>query len=129
MRLVNGNKMLLANAPDILLKQPIEMSAPKENHERWFTKGVEDYSDVGAAICSFFERWLVDLLDGLQGVNDLLKAYESADERLLKQQHWYVYVTAAYLLKGEKAKARSVMESHLGNPGLKKRYSAVYENI
>ncbi|MCX2784216.1 hypothetical protein OQJ46_14580 [Microbulbifer thermotolerans] len=129
LRLVNGNKMLLANAPDIVLKQPIEISAPKEYHERWFTKSAEDYSRVGVAICSFIEQWLVELLERLQGIDDLLEAYESSDNCLLKQQHWYVYVTAAYLLKGEREKARSVMESHLGNPGLKKRYSAVYDNI
>ncbi|MEP3581584.1 MAG: hypothetical protein ABJN36_06350 [Cyclobacteriaceae bacterium] len=129
LRLVNGNKMLLANAPDILLKQPIEISAPKENHERWFTKSADDYSQIGVAICSFMEQWLVDLLESLQSIDDLLEAYESSDDRLLKQQHWYVYVTAAYMLKGEREKARSVMESHLGNPGLKKRYSAVYDNL
>lgn len=129
LRLVNGNKMLLANAPDILLKQPIEISAPKENHERWFTKSADDYSQIGVAICSFMEQWLVDLLESLQSIDDLLEAYESSDDRLLKQQHWYVYVTAAYMLKGEREKARSVMESHLGNPGLKKRYSAVYGNL
>lgn len=129
LRLVNGNKMLLANAPDILLKQPIEISAPTEKHERWFTKNADDYLQTGMAICSFIEQWLVDLLGALKNVDDLLEAYESSDDRLLKQQHWYVYVTAAYFLKGKLEKARSVMESHLGNPGLRKRYSAVYDNL
>jgi hypothetical protein len=129
LRLVNGNKMLLANAPDILLRQPIEISAPKENHQRWFTKSADDYSQIGVAICSFIEQWLVDLIEGLQSIDNLLEIYESQDSRLLKQQHWYVYVAAAYLLKGEHDKARAVMERHLGNPGLKKRYSVVYDNL
>ncbi|WP_404395814.1 hypothetical protein [Pseudoalteromonas phenolica] len=129
LKLVSGNKMLLANAPDILLKQPIEICAPKENHERWFTKGEEDYPKVGIAICSFIEKWLVDLLESMQGIDDLLKAYESSNAFLLKQQHWYVFVTAAYMLRGAPEKAKLVMEEHLGNPGLRKRYSAVYDNL
>jgi hypothetical protein len=129
LRLVNGNKMLLANDPDFLVRQPIDISAPKENHQRWFTRSEDDYSQVGVAICSFMDQWLLDLLESLRSIDDLLKSYESGDNRLLKQQHWYVYVTAAYLLKGEHEKARTVMERHLGNPGLKKRYSAVYGNL
>jgi len=129
LRLTNGKKILLANAPDILIKQPIEISAPKKYHERWFAKSFEDYSKAGVAICSFIEQWLIDLLESLQSVDDLLKAYESSDDRLLKQQHWYVHITAAYLLKGEQEKAQSVMRDHLGSPGLKKIYSPVYENL
>lgn len=129
LKLVGGNKMLLANAPDILLKQPIEVCAPKEHHERWFTKEQNDYALIGNSICSFMEKWLYGLLDDMQTVSDLLVAYESSDSRLLKQQHWYVFVTAAYLLKDEHEKAKAVMEKHLGNPGLKKRYAAVYEHL
>jgi len=129
LKLVNGNKMLLANAPNILLKQPIEIFAPKESHERWFTKDKEDYHNVGAAICSFIDEWLANLLESMQGIDDLLMAYETDNALLLKQQHWYVFVTAAYLLKGLPEKAHLVMEEHLGNPGLRKRYSAVYDNL
>lgn len=129
LKLVAGNKILLANAPDIVLKQPIEVCAPKECHERWFVRCQEDYVKVGAIIRSFIERWLVGFLEDMQSVRDLLKAYESSDSRLLKQQHWYVFVAAAYLLKADREKAKLVMENHLGNPGLRKRYSAVYENL
>lgn len=129
LRLVNGNKMLLANAPSIILKQPIEICASKENHERWITKSSEDYNTVGAAICSFIKRFLINLLDDMQSVDDLLKAYESSDTRLLKQQHWYVFVAAAYVLKESHEKAKLVMENHLGNPGLRRRYANVYANL
>lgn len=129
LRLVGGNKMLLANAPDLLLKQPIEICAPKEHHDRWFTKKQDDYVLVGNSICAFMEKWAYGLLNDIQTVNDLVNAYESSDSRLLKQQHWYVFVVAAYLLQGECEKAKSVMEEHLGNPGLKKRYAAVYAHL
>jgi hypothetical protein len=54
---------------------------------------------------------------------------EASNAFLLKQQHWYVFVTAAYMLRGAPDKAKLVMEEHLGNPGLRKRYSAVYDNL
>lgn len=129
LRLVGGNKMLLANAPDILLKQPIEVCAPKENHERWFAKGQEDYPKVGITIGSFINKWLIDFLGNMQCIDDLLQAYESSNVYILKQQHWYVFVTAAYMLRGAPDKARMVMEKHLGNSGLRKRYSLVYDNL
>lgn len=128
-RLVGGNKMLLANAPDIILKQPIEICAPKDSHTRWFAKSSEDYMLLGNSICSFIEEWLYDLLESLQNADDLIKSYEVSDERLLKQQHWYIFVSAAYSLKDEIDKAKSVMVAHLGNPGLRKRYSSVYERL
>jgi len=129
LRLVGGNKMLLANAPDILLKQPIEICAPKENHERWFTKKQDDYVLIGNTICSFMLKWVYSFLNRMQTVNDLLVAYESTDPYFLKQQHWYVFVTAAYVLQGECEKAKLVMEEHLGSPGLKKRYASVYDHL
>ncbi|WDE08762.1 hypothetical protein SG34_033220 [Thalassomonas viridans] len=129
LRLVDGNKMLLANAADIILKQPVDICAPKEEHQRWFIRKPDDHVSVGAAIRSFLEKWLYPFVDSLESIGDLLSAYEAADTRLVKQQHWYVFVSAAYLLKSEPEKAKAVMIEHLGNPGLKRRYASVYNHL
>ncbi|WDE02339.1 hypothetical protein [Thalassomonas actiniarum] len=129
LRLVDENKMLLANAAEIILKQSIDMCAPKEEHQRWFIRKPDDYVAVGTAIRAFLEKWLYPFIDSLESLDDLLAAYEASDTRLLKQQHWYVFVSAAYLLKSEPEKAKSVMNEHLGNPGLKRRYASVYNHF
>ncbi|WP_037435536.1 hypothetical protein [Sinorhizobium fredii] len=36
LELVAGNKSLLADAPEIIVSQPIVFTAPKEQHARWF---------------------------------------------------------------------------------------------
>ncbi len=75
------------------------------------------------------EQWLSKLLEEFESPEDLIAIYEKSDDRVLMQRHSYIYVAAAYMLKGMKDKAREVMVENLGSPGLRKIYAPVYENL
>ena len=129
LRLVAGNKMLLANAPDIIVNQPIEFTAPKSEHVRWFASGFDQMKAKVAEIGVFVRKWVIPFLDELTTPDDLIGVYERADERIMKQRHWYLFVAAAHLEKGCKSEALAVLEGNLGAPGLRKRYSTAFETL
>ncbi len=129
LELVDGNKMLLANAPELIIKQPIEFFAPKEMHERWYVMQESDYKIISMKIYSFIERWLLSTIDSLVTVNDLIGLYQLDDSRILKQTHWYVFIVSAYLLNCDREKAIDVFKKHFSKSGIKRRYESVFRNI
>jgi hypothetical protein len=127
MQLVAGNKMLLANSPDIIVNQPIEFTAPKAEHVRWFASGADEMKERVVEIVRFIQKWVVPFLDQLTTSDELIDVYKTADDRMMKQRHWYLFVAAAYMLKGDNREALSVLECNLGAPGLRKRYAVAFE--
>lgn len=128
LRLVDGNVRLLGQ-PEVVMNEPIEFAAPKDVRRKWYAYNPGDYPMIGEDMYDFIEKWVVPLLEKLQTPDDLIKIYETNDKRIIKQHHWYIYVVAAFLLKGDKDSARQVMETNLGRPGLRKIYAAVYDNL
>ncbi|MDX0414953.1 hypothetical protein GHK39_19455 [Sinorhizobium medicae] len=130
LKLVAGKKSLLADAPEIIVSQPIEFAAPKEQHIRWFASGNDQMKARIREIVAFIERWLAPFLDELRTPHDLIRIYERGDERMLKQRHWYLFVAAAQIVsRGNRADALSVLENNLGAPGLRKRYAVVFDTL
>ena len=129
LRLVAGNKMLLANAPDIIVNQPIEFTAPKPEHARWFASGLDQMKERVTEISAFVKKWVIPFLDVLTTPDDLIGVYENADERMMKQRHWYLFVAAAHLAQENDREALTVLEENLGAPGLRKRYSTAFETL
>lgn len=125
--LVGGDKMLLANAPDVILNQPIEFAAPKDKHVRWFASGFSEISQRVFEIVSFVEEWVIPLLDELVSSADLIELYESNDERVMKQRHWYLFIAGAEIAQGNLKKALAVLEANFRAPGLRKRYAAAFD--
>lgn len=129
LRLVAGNKMLLANAPDVIVNQPIEFTAPKVEHVRWFASGLDQMKEQVTATGVFMQKWTMPFLDELTTPDELIGVYKSADERMLKQHHWYLFIAAAHLAKGDDRDALNVLEDNLGAPGLRKRYAVAFETL
>jgi hypothetical protein len=127
--LVGGNKMLLTNAPDIIFNQPINTTAPKEAHTRWFASGFSEISQKTLEIFSFIEKWVIPFFDELQTPSSLVKLHTNNDERILKQRHWYLFVASAEIVQGNNSKALTILENHLGSTGLRKRYSVAFESL
>ncbi|MCA1495041.1 hypothetical protein I6F11_30005 [Ensifer sp. NBAIM29] len=75
LELVAGDKSLLADAPEIMVNQPIESIAPKEQHVRWFASGIDQMKSRIREIVTFIERWVTPFLDQLRGPHDLIKIY------------------------------------------------------
>jgi hypothetical protein len=127
--LVKGDKLLLAGAPEIIVNQPIEFTAPKEKHERWFASNDEQFAAVCESIKAFLTRWVLPFLLEVSTPSDLVKLYETNDERIMKQKHWYIFVAAAYQVLGCLDKAREVGRQHFGSPGLRKRYAPLFASL
>ncbi len=129
LRLVGRNKMLLANAPELIVAQPVEYAAPKDAHQRWFATGYEQIVQRIRSIGEFIREWTFPVFDLLNSPEGLINAYASDDDRLLKQKHWYVFVAAAYALGSDYDAALAVVNERLGSPGLRRMYAPVFENL
>jgi hypothetical protein len=62
LELVDGNRMLLGNAPEVIINQPIEFAAPKDERVRWFATGGREFEDRVRAIVAFLRKWTIPLL-------------------------------------------------------------------
>lgn len=129
MNLVGGNKMLLANAPDMIFNQPIDIVASKKVNVRWFASGLSEMSQKVIEIVSFSEKWIFPFFDELHAPSGLVTLYTNNDERVLKQRHWYLFVAGAEIVQGNKREALTVLEKNFGTPGLRKRYSVAFESL
>jgi hypothetical protein len=127
--LVAGDEMLLANAPEVILNQPIEFAAPKEQRVRWFAAGRQQFKQRIRDITAFTQAWTVPLLDELDSPESLARVYSRKDDRIMMQKHWYLYVVAAYDLMGMPEKACEVLEMELGAPGLRSRFSVAFRTL
>ncbi len=125
--MAGGNEIVLANAPEIILNQPMEMTAPKEHHVRWFATEYSEFVDVIKQIRDFIEKWAISFLDGYNSANGITKGYELNDDRLMRQQHWYIFVAAAYVLENKMNDAKKVVEERFGMPGSRKQFSSLFE--
>ncbi len=127
LELVDGNRVLLADAPEVIVNQPIELAAPKGEHARWFAAGDREFGDRVREIVAFLRKWTIPLLDELTTPESLVDAYERREERLLRLRHWHLFVAAALELMGRSGRARRVLEDQLGAPGLRRRYAAAFQ--
>lgn len=127
--LVKGDKFLLANAPDIIVNQPIEFTAPKDQHQRWFATGKDEFVATCVSISAFLSRWVLPFLSEVSTPADLVKIYETNDTRMLRLQHWHIRVAAAYQVMGRLDKAREVVRQHFGSAGLRKRYAPLFTSL
>lgn len=127
--LVGGDKLLLANSPDLIIGQPIDFTAPKDKHERWFATGKDQFVAACSSIHVFLTCWVLPFLSEIAGPGDLIKLYETNDPRITKQKHWYIFIVAAYQLTGQSKMAREVVQQQFGSPGLRNRYASMFVSL
>jgi len=109
-RLLTGqNNMLLGGSAEVVLNEPIEFTAPKSEHRRWFAKENEQFRDVCVDIRVFLLHWVIPFLDNASGPEELVRLYETSDERVLAQHHWYLFVAAAYEILGRRSEAQDLL--------------------
>ena len=125
--LVKGDKLLLANAPEIIIGEPIDFTAPKEAHQRWFATGHEQLVVACTSIREFLARWVLPFFAEVSTPSDLIRLYERNDARIMKQK--YIFISAAYELTGQLDKAREVVRQQLGRPGLRKLYAPLFKTL
>jgi hypothetical protein len=117
---------LLANAPQITLSQPIDTLVPSEKRLQWYVYRSEEIKAVSESLGEFVKQWVIPFLEEYQTPRDIIAHYEQQDPRPLGQRHWYVYVSASYLLINDTANAKKVLEKHLGTAGMRKRFANAF---
>lgn len=127
--LVKGDKMLLAGAPEIVIGQPIDFTAPKAEQQRWFATGGEQFVAACDSIRAFLSSWVLPFLSEISTPAELVRLYETNDARVLKQKHWHIFVAAAYQVLSQLDKARQVVRHRFGSPGLRKRYAPLFASL
>jgi hypothetical protein len=130
--LVQGNdrlSQLFSGSSGLILNQPVTFAAPKEAHETWYLYEQGTALSIGSRISEFLSRWVLPLLSQLESPRGLVERYEADDSRIMKQQHFYVYIAAAYRLIGQPERAKDVVEKHFSKPGIRKQYEVFVRSV
>lgn len=128
--MVGGNTSLIGGSPDITLAQPMDFVVPKNAHVYWFTYGQEDdYVLCARSIKGYIEEWIVPFLNEYTTVNSLANYFETRDERIPAQRHFYIYLAAAFVLLEQPAKAMEVLEKKFGKAGPRREYARAFEYV
>jgi hypothetical protein len=120
----------LIGAPDITLAQPLDFAIPKEARVSWFTySGEDDYVLCVRSIQGYIEKWIMPFFDEYTTVESLANYFETGDEGVLAQRHFYIYVAAAFVILNQPDKAMEVLESKFGKAGPRREYAKALEYV
>jgi hypothetical protein len=125
-----GGQHGVIGSSDITLWQPLDFVVPKNAHVYWFTYGQEDdYVLCVRSIKGYIEKWIIPLLDVYSNVESLANYFETKDERIHPQRHFYIYVAAVFILLNQPMKAMEVLETKFGKPGARREYAKAFEYV
>jgi len=125
-----GGQLGAIGTTDITFAQPLEFAVPKACRVNWLTYGQEDdYVLSVRSIQGYIEKWIIPFLDEYTSINSLANYFETKDERIPAQRHFYVFVAAAYILLSQPAKAMEVLESKFGKAGPRRDYAKAFEYV
>jgi hypothetical protein len=114
---------------DIVISQPMDILIPKTENRRWLISDYETCRLALEEVAAFFPRWVEPFLRDYTSPDELVRQYEAGDRRPIQQHHFYVFVAACYLLRGQRDKAAQVLARHLGKPGLRKIYGRAFDSV
>lgn len=123
LELVAGDASLLASAPELVVSQPLEMLVPTEERRRWTPRGAREFKTACDEIVTCVETWVLPFVRELDSPAGLLRVAVRDDAPLLRQQHFWIFVSAAYLLVGDASSALAVLERRYRAPALRRRYA------
>lgn len=128
-RLSEGCDNILPPEPEFIVSQPIHFTAPKDKFIQWFAAGREQINHSVSDVFAFCELWVIPFLDKLSTPQDLINIYTECDGRMMKQNHWYIFIAAAYIVNGHPSEALKVLDRKLGSAGMRKQYAVVFESV
>ena len=130
LKMVDGELSLLGGSAEITLRQPLDIVIPNDAHVYWFTYGGEqDFELCVRSIQGYIEEWVMPFLDEYTTIASLANFFQTKDERILAQRHFYIYVAAAYILLGQPARAMEVLESNFGKAGPRRDYAKAFAYV
>lgn len=126
---VDGNPVLVANAPELLLNRPFEHFAPKPERIQWYARNLQDFDGIVESVITQFGQWGAPFFDDYWSALDIIRGYEADDERPRLQQSWWVFVIAAYVSVGRITEAFAVAEKAFSALGTRRKYDVVFVNL
>lgn len=127
LRLVE-DPFLLANAPEVIQNRRLTMVVEPQLPE-WYVPEVEQLpSAIDQILEAFFDHGLPFLSD-YSTASGIIRQHEAGDPRPLRQQHYFVYVIAAYLLEGRPEAALALLHGRFTPPGIKRKFQRLWTNM
>ena len=127
--LVEGNPVLLANAPEIMVNRPLEHLVPKAERIQWYAFHEADFHTIVSDVVGAFLKWGAPFFDQYRTAADVVTGFESGDERPKLHENWSIFVAAAMLVEGNGKRAADLIESAFNSPGARKKYAVVFSNL
>lgn len=120
---------LLANAPHITLRQQLNIAIPSSDQTTWYYKQESECKEALDSVKKALEKWGIPFLDEYASASSITANYEAGDDRIFSQKHWYIFVSAAYLLQDLPGHARKVLETKLTGYWTRKRFANAIEYV
>ena len=120
--------LLLANAPKVIQNRRLSMVTDPQMPE-WYVADVNQLTDTMGEIREVFFDLGMPFLNDYSTATGIIRQHEVGDTRALRQQHYYVYVIAAYLLEGNAEAARVLLQEKFAKPGIKRRFESLWRNM
>jgi hypothetical protein len=119
----------IRNRSDLVFGKPVRYFDACSTALGWHATSAQEQESTVSDICDFITSHVFPLLEDMKSIDDLIRLYEAEKPGFLIQRDSCVFVAAAYLVQGRSAEAASVMEKHLGRPGLRKIYASVFQYL
>ncbi|RCW39875.1 hypothetical protein DFP97_1503 [Paenibacillus prosopidis] len=124
-----GNVELLSNSPEVIIRQPIDLLAPKEYRNQWYVSGEDQLVTTLKEIKGFVLNWVIVFLDQYSSPEGIVKGYRENDSRPANTERWYIYVAASYYCLGDLKGALNVLKEEFNSLGKQKRYSNAFDYL
>ena len=127
--LVDGNRVLLANAPEIMVNRPLEHLVPKSQRVQWYVFQEEEFPALVSDIVEVFLKYGAPFFDAYLTATDVITGFEAGDARPRLQENWSIFVAAAMLVEGQDQRAVDLIKSAFSSLGARKKYAVVFSNL
>ena len=129
LELLGDNKMALGLDPEIVLSQPYYFFI--EDHDTIpylsLTLNKDNTQDLNQ-LKEIITRWVLPQVNKINNLQDFVKIYEDNFPFSISKKD-YIFFIAAYIILGQKERARNLLEKEFSKQGAKSLYKPLYENF
>lgn len=126
LEIVGGKRDKLGDAPERILRMPAGLTTPKRAADSWRPESADDWSYFAREFVAMCEAYTVPFLDEYCDADAFARGWDRADGRLVfLEDVWVIKLAAAYMVVGEREKARNLVMAKIATPVLKKRFASV----
>lgn len=105
------------------IRQPLQIYSKSED---WCLRDTNNYKDLKKEILTFFEEYMMPLLEELVCEENYLALYENKDKRIIWDNNQHLYIASAYVNEHKYKEAYQIIEKRFGKSGLRKQYKEVF---